>query len=151
MSQCKYPIREVRQVCGLPDWASLSILCRFLHETMRPYEDTEADVRRGILDALEPSSPLRNFVLIAGDGELAGALVMLGTRMQGYIPPNLLLFVAVDPSLRGQGIGGALVRRAQSLCHGPIKLHVEYENPAKRLYERLGFTTKYAEMRWGKA
>ncbi|MDK2978441.1 MAG: hypothetical protein PWP52_1155, partial [Bacteroidales bacterium] len=28
-----------------------------------------------------------------------------------------------------------------------VKLHVEYDNPAKRLYERLGMTTKYAEMR----
>jgi hypothetical protein len=25
---------------------------------------------------------------------------------------------------------------------------VEYDNPAKRLYERMGFSTKYAEMRW---
>ena len=31
---------------------------------------------------------------------------------------------------------------------GDTKLHVEYDNPAKRLYERLGFENKYAEMRW---
>jgi predicted GNAT family acetyltransferase len=41
------------------------------------------------------------------------------------------------------------VRRAQALSGGDIKLHVEYDNPrATTLYERLGFTSKYAEMRW---
>ena len=30
---------------------------------------------------------------------------------------------------------------------GDVALHVEPHNPAKKLYERLGFTNKYLEMR----
>ena len=47
-----------------------------------------------------------------------------------------------------RGIGGRLIEHCLGLCNGDVKLHVEYDNPAKRLYERLGFESKYAEMRW---
>jgi ribosomal-protein-alanine N-acetyltransferase len=33
---------------------------------------------------------------------------------------------------------------------GNIALHVEPDNPAKNLYERMGFTNKYLEMRLNK-
>jgi GNAT superfamily N-acetyltransferase len=70
------------------------------------------------------------------------------TGMQGYIPENILVYVAVDADRRGEGIGKAIVERALEEADGDVKLHVEYDNPAKRLYERLGFASKYAEMRW---
>ena len=68
--------------------------------------------------------------------------------MSGYVPEHILLFVTVDPAARGRGIGGRLIRRSIAECPGDVKLHVEHDNPAKRLYERLGFTAKYAEMRY---
>ena len=45
-------------------------------------------------------------------------------------------------------MGHRRVERALDEADGDVKLHVEYENPAKRLYERIGFASKYAEMRW---
>ncbi len=128
---------------------SLDALVSFLHENLKPYEDAPPDIKAGIDYALSNEPTQGGFVLLAKDGEqLVGALIMLKTGMKGYVPPNLLLFVAVDSSRRGQGIGAALIRRAQGLSEGDIKLHCEYANPARRLYERLGFTSKYAEMRW---
>ena len=70
------------------------------------------------------------------------------TGMSGYIPDNVLVYVAVDTEYRGKGFGREIVNKAISMADGDVKLHVEYENPAKRLYERIGFTTKYAEMRF---
>ena len=136
----------------LPSWLSRQELTTFLHEHMKPYEDTLADVRRGLDDALGNRPGPGGFVVLAHlDAQLAGALVMLGTGMQGYIPEHLLLFVAVDRSLRNRGIGELLIRSALERCDGDVKLHVEHENPAKRLYERLGFVSKYADMRLRKA
>ena len=69
------------------------------------------------------------------------------TGMEGYIPENILVYVAVDSSYRGKGYGREICNRAIDIAEGNVALHVEYDNPAKRLYERIGFTTKYAEMR----
>jgi ribosomal-protein-alanine N-acetyltransferase len=133
----------------LPAWTDRDALTRFLHEHLKPYQDTLPDIRRGLDDALGNQPSPGGFVLLARlESRLVGALVMLRTGMTGYISPNLLLFVAVDGSLRGRGIGATLVRAALDRCDGDVKLHVEYDNPAKRLYERLGFSTKYAEMRY---
>lgn len=133
----------------LPSWLTAERLASFLHENLKPYEDPVAEVRAGIDFALSSDPCKGGFVLVAiGDDELLGALVMLKTGMSGYVPENMLLFVAVAASARGKGIGGSLVRKAVSQCEGDVKLHVEHSNPARRLYERCGFTSKYLEMRW---
>jgi ribosomal protein S18 acetylase RimI-like enzyme len=69
------------------------------------------------------------------------------TGMSGYIPENILVYIAVDAEQRGKGIGGKLMKMAMKMAKGAIALHVEPDNPAKKLYERLGFTNKYLEMR----
>lgn len=133
----------------LPEGLDLDRLVDFLHRSLKPYEDTPRDIRRGIEYALSQEPGQGGFAVLGMlDGRLAGALVMLETGMGGYIPENLLLFVAVDPQLRGRGLGRQIVEDALARCEGDVKLHVEYDNPAKRLYERIGFSSKYAEMRY---
>lgn len=132
-----------------PAWASTESVGAFLHEKMKPYHDELEDVRRGIERALSDEDGGGGFVLVAGLKErIVGALVIVATGMGGYVPENLLLFVGVTPELRGHGLGRRLVARAQETCGGSMKLHVEPDNPAKRLYARLGFAHKYDEMRW---
>ena len=139
---------EVETLIDLPAWAGLAQLSDFLHEKMKPYEDTRQDVERGLRYALDPNRPGDGFAILASQaGRLAGAVVFVTTQMKGYIPENILLFICVDPDLRGQGLGGRLIRRGLGRCTGQIKLHVEPDNPAKRLYERLGFEHKYDELR----
>ncbi|MBN2565561.1 MAG: GNAT family N-acetyltransferase [Candidatus Eisenbacteria bacterium] len=133
----------------LPTWLNTERLASFLHENLKPYEDPPEEIQAGVDFALSSDPCKGGFVLTARSGEeLLGALVMLKTGMSGYIPENILLFVAVAASARGKGIGGTLVRKAVSECEGGVKLHVEHSNPARRLYERCGFTSKYLEMRW---
>lgn len=91
------------------------------------------------------------FALAAmNDGEIVGALISNKTGMGEYIPENILVYVAVDSSKRGMGIGKKICQKCIEEADGDVCLHVEYDNPAKRLYERIGFTTKYAEMRYKK-
>jgi len=131
-----------------PEWIDRPSLVGFLHENLKPYEDTVEDIERGLDYACSDQPGRGGFVLFAEqDRQLMGALVMLRTGMEGYISPNLLLFIAVAKQCRSKGIGRKLCAHAIAECEGDVCLHVEYDNPAKRLYERLGFSTKYAEMR----
>lgn len=142
-------IHELRRLEDFPSWISPEELAVFLHESLKPYEDSIPDIRQGIADALEPKAGEPGFILVAETNQKPlGALVMLRTGMKGYVPENLLLWVAVAPEARGKGVGGQIIKRSFEVADGDVKLHVEYDNPAKRLYERLGMVNKYAEMRY---
>lgn len=142
---------KIRNADELPERVDFHALAVFLHENLKPYEDTIEDIKSGLEYALSNESGKGGFIMLAENGDrLAGALVMLRTGMKGYVPENLLLFVAVDTDSRGEGVGGELCERAIAECEGDVCLHVEYDNPAKRLYERIGFESKYAEMRYSK-
>lgn len=135
---------------NLPQDINLKDMEDFFHTKMKPYHDEREDVRRGLLHALSNKDGNSGFVLLArnrNNGKIAGGLTMLNTGMKGYVPENLLLFVAVEPELRGRGIGRKLIDNALERCSGGVKLHVEEQNPARNLYARLGFEEKYVEMR----
>ena len=148
---CEVRIHCVRSVDGFPQGIDIQRLKDFLHESLKPYEDTPEDIEQGIRDAFAAPGREGGFVLVAEfKGRIAGALVMQKTGMKGYVPENILLFVAVSPEERGKGIGRKIVEHALDMVEGDVKLHVEYDNPARSLYERIGFTSKYAEMRYVK-
>jgi len=131
-----------------PGWLSPDLLASFLHESLKPYEDPLEDVLAGIEYAMSPVAGKGGFVLAAVDGrDLVGALVLLRTGMKGYVPPNMILYVAVDPARRGEMVGHRLMQQAIRACEGDVKLHVEYDNHARKYYEAIGFESKYADMR----
>lgn len=54
-----------------------------------------------------------------------------------------LIDLALLPDFRGRGIGSKILRdliAEAEKANLPLRFHVEYFNPARRLYERLGFT-----------
>jgi len=138
----------VRDEGSLPAWATRERLAHFFHETMQPWNDTLPDVHKALDYCFSGEAGKGGFLtLLQCADDLAGAVLMLDTGMEGYVPAHILLMVSVDPARRGQGLGQRLIQRALEQCPGDVKLHVEYDNPARHLYERLGFTSKYAEMR----
>lgn len=124
-------------------------LTSFFFEHLDQFGDPRPLVRKGIDRALTGVGGLKGFLEIArdDDGELVGGVCMLDTGMEGYVPKWLLLFIAVHQDARGQGLGGQLMERAKSRADKGIALHVDMDNPARRLYERTGFEVKYLEMR----
>lgn len=120
----------------------------FLFQHLDQYGDSKEDIMKCLDYALSNFPHQGGFALLAReDGEIVGAVVVNQTGMEGYIPENILVYIAVDSSQRGKGIGKKLMERAIQLAKGDIALHVEPDNPAKHLYEKLGFTNKYLEMR----
>ncbi len=142
-------IETINSVTELEKIATPDDFAEKLHEMLIPFEDTIPDILSGINYAMDRSGNRGGFILAAmEENEIAGILVMLKTNMSGYVPENLLLYIAVDSNRRGRGTGTKLLKKALKLCNGDVKLHVEYDNPAKHLYQRMGFKSKYADMRY---
>jgi ribosomal protein S18 acetylase RimI-like enzyme len=83
--------------------------------------------------------PDRRFLLILVNGGPVGRIYL--ARLADELR---VVDLAILPSHRGLGIGSALLADviAEAEAAGlPIRLHVEPWNPARRLYERLGFVT----------
>lgn len=121
----------------------------FLFTHLGRFGDPKKDINKCLDYAFSEKEGEGGFALAAFyEGKLVGAQIMNKTGMGDYIPDWILVYVAVDASYRGKGFGSQIIKESFKLCDGRIKLHVEYDNPAKRLYERIGFTSKYAEMRF---
>lgn len=127
---------------------SLDRIADFLFKALEQYGDERHHIMSCLEYAISGEFGKGGTITIAVDGDsIVGAVVTNKTGMGGYIPENILVYIAVDPNQRGKGTGKALMERVIESVEGDIALHVEPENPAKRLYERLGFTNKYLEMR----
>ncbi|MCD8270504.1 MAG: GNAT family N-acetyltransferase [Parabacteroides sp.] len=125
------------------------VIIDFLYENLGQYTDAKADIEKAIDHIFSEKSPEGGFVLLSSDKlKLTGAVVVNRTGMEGYIPENILVYIAVDKNLRGNGIGRRLLQLAIDSANGNIALHVDADNPAQRLYNKIGFKTKYLEMRY---
>lgn len=124
-------------------------LIDFLYTHLDRFRDSKSAIEKALDYAFSKDAGRGGYVLAAfEDDQLVGAVVMNKTGMEGFIPEYYLIYIAVNADLRGHGIGTKLLQKAFDTADGDIALHVEYDNPARRLYERMGFTSKYAEMRW---
>jgi len=120
----------------------------FLFEHLDEFGDPHEDIMKCLDYALDKAVDKGGFVVMAREqGRIVGTVVMNKTGMSGYIPENILVYIAVDVSQRGKGVGKKIMQMAVNMAQGGIALHVEPDNPARHLYEKLGFTHKYLEMR----
>jgi len=121
----------------------------FLFKNLQEYGDPRADIEKAIDYALKETKSFGGFILVSYlDNEISGAVVVNQTGMKDYIPENILVYIATHRKHRGQGIGKILMQETIKLAEGNIALHVEPENPARFLYEKYGFSSKYIEMRY---
>ena len=80
------------------------------------------------------------FDLVLVDGEPAGRLYVDVWEREIRV-----VDIALVPAHRGGGIGSMLLRRVfdeGDAAGKPVSIHVEVFNPARRLYDRLGFVEK---------
>ncbi len=121
----------------------------FLYEHLDQFGDEHRYIMKCINFALDDKEKFGGFILVSREDDMiTGAVIINKTGMGGYIPENILVYIAVHKDYRGKGLGKDLMLKTFDKAKGDIKLHVEPENPARFLYEKLGFTSKYLEMRW---
>ncbi len=124
-------------------------IANFLFTHLEEYGDKKEDILKCIEYALQTGSHPGGLILLAQEeGQIVGATILNRTGMDGYIPSNILVYIAIHKNQRGKGLGKQLMQHAIKETSGDIALHVEPDNPAKFLYEKLGFDNKYLEMRW---
>ncbi len=120
----------------------------FLFNHLDQFGDEHDAIMRCINFALDEETKFGGFILVSEEADkITGAVIINKTGMAGYIPENILVYIAVHKDYRGKGLGKDLMLKTFDKAEGSIKLHVEPENPARFLYEKLGFTSKYLEMR----
>ena len=78
--------------------------------------------------------PDGEFLLIEQDGAAVGRLYLAGQEAA-----LLIVDIALLPAARGTGLGTAILSDLLAGETRPVQLQVERTNPARRLYERLGF------------
>ncbi len=122
----------------------------FLFTHLEQYGDEKKDISACLDYVFNPDRG--GIVLVASENnQILGVCIINHTGMSGYIPEHILVYIAVDSAARGKGIGRKIMKAAIENTEGNIALHVEPDNPAKILYEKLGFTNKYLEMRLNKS
>jgi ribosomal-protein-alanine N-acetyltransferase len=123
-------------------------LIRFLHTHLQEYGDSKKDIEKAIDYSVKEFVSFGGFtILIIDNNKIVGVAVINKTGMGGYIPENILVYIATHQDYRGKGFGKVLMQKVIGMVKGDIALHVESDNPAKILYEKMGFTNPYLEMR----
>ncbi len=141
---------QINAKTGIPTDCSTETIVDFLFTHLEQYGDQKDAIQKCIEYVMNPEKGGQ--IIIGKDQEkIVGITILNQTGMNGYIPENILVYIAVDNSVRGKGFGKKLMQKAIDSVEGDIALHVEPDNPAKKLYENLGFTNKYLEMRLTKS
>ena len=123
-------------------------IIEFLFQHLENFGDLKEDIEKAVNYALKETISFGGFVLKSlEDDRISCVVVVNQTGMKGYIPENILVYIATHNELRGRGIGKNMMLKAIEIAEGNIALHVESDNPARFLYEKIGFTNKYLEMR----
>lgn len=127
-------------------------LVNFLFDNLEQYGDKKKDIQNALEYATKEISSFGGFIMTSFEGKkMLGVVVINRTGMKGYIPENILVYIATHKESRGKGIGKKLMETAINYASGDVALHVEADNPARFLYEKLGFQNPYLEMRLKKS
>ena len=141
-----YEIRHIRR----DEWRLLE---SFLYEAIFVPAGFEGEIPRSVIYddpkcrvAFEGfgSFPDDRGVVAEVGGEVMGACWVRTTDEYGHIDDETPSFsISLYPRFRGQGIGTAMMRalldELRDAGYARVSLSVQKENPALRLYERLGF------------
>jgi len=139
---------KVFNVVHKPTPSEKTEIINFLYEHLKEYGDSKKDIQKAIDYSINECISFGGFtMLILEDDQIAGVTVINEIGMGGYIPENILVYIATHKDFRGKGLGKMLMLNAIDYAKGDIALHVEANKTAIKMYEKLGFNNPYLEMR----
>lgn len=123
-------------------------VANFIFTQLEEFGDPITAIKKAIDYSANDRPGLGGYIFVMEDNtNIIGAVVMNKTGMDEYIPENILVYIATHKDYRGKGLGKELAQYAIDNSKGDISLHCDMDNPARFLYEKLGFTIPYYEMR----
>ena len=121
----------------------------FLSHHLDGYEDSADHIANAIDYAMNTNPLAGGFILLFRESQkIIGVVVMNKTGMDGYIPANTLVYLAVHKEYRGKGKGKKLLKRAMQLCKGDIGIHIKKDQNTDFLTREIGFDNEYLELRY---
>ena len=143
-------LKLINKHSGKDLFYSNEVVADFLYNHLDEFGDKKTHILKAVDYVFD--DPKGGHVLLGLENKkIVGAVVINETGMSGYIPENVLVYIAVHRDRRGEGLGKELMMHSIRLTTGNIALHVEHDNPALHLYKKVGFTNKYLEMRFNKS
>ena len=142
---------ELFNTTNKPSSEQKESIIEFLFENLQEYGDPKPDIEKCFDYAMKETTSFGGYIIVSYlNNEISGVVVVNQTGMKDYIPENIMVYIATHRNHRGKGIGKFLMQKAIETAEGSIALHVEPDNPARFLYEKFGFSSKYIEMRYKK-
>jgi GNAT superfamily N-acetyltransferase len=139
---------KVENIDELPKLVPKKKFIDFLYTHLGKYKDEKQDISKAIQYAFSNEEGKGGFLLIIlNNATIVGEAVVNNTGMSGYIPSHILVYIASHNEFRRKGIGKLILNHVLEECNYNVALHVEPDNPAKKLYKKMGFKSKYIEMR----
>jgi len=122
---------------------NLEELVHQTREFLKPYHDSDEEMRDAILNAKE-----KGFIFKAiQKDQLQGICVIAHTGFDHFIPSYHLAYIGVKKGNAGRGLATTLMSEAIEKTGGNLSLHVDIPNKrAKKLYEKMGFVHTYDRM-----
>jgi ribosomal protein S18 acetylase RimI-like enzyme len=138
-------VRAADLASGADGRAIVEVLDSYAREAVAGARPLAADVRARLPGALREHPTALPFLAFAGQDPVGVAVCFLGLSTFHARPLLNVHDLAVVPAWRGRGVGRALLEavEAEAVRRGCCRLTLEVQDdnePARRLYERFGFT-----------
>lgn len=106
-----------------------------------PLDDLQFEL---YINSAEGDNPMRRIYRVVQDGEVIGHIELNNLNLE-HRTATLSRVLIGNTALRGQGIGAQMIEQVLAIGFGQLNLHridlvvFDFNQPALRLYEKLGF------------
>jgi threonine synthase len=122
---------------------SKETISSWIKEWLQDYSDPIEETEDAVASAIK-----NGYILLAlRNNNPQGVCVVVNLGFKDFIPTYHLGYIGTKEGNKGRGIATELINQMIELTNGKLSLHVDLENKrARKLYEKLGFSTAYYRM-----